>query len=120
VGFFSKSKHEKKFNNPFILVALFFFAMQSLSIASGVDEFARLSQKKDALIEGDCQRYGGTQKIPELDNPFVTLSKKGEKLGGYNNVIGFNRHIYIVVSVPAGGWFAKNVMGKRRMTICKF
>jgi len=120
VGVFSKSKLEKKYSNPFFLAALFFFSMQSLSIASGVDEFARLSQKKDALIEGDCQRYGGTQKIPELDNPFVTLSKEGEKLGGYNNVIGFDRHIYIVFSFPSGGWFAKNLMGQRRMTICKF
>ena len=118
MGLFGKSK--KKFNTPFILIALFFFAMQSFSIASEVDEFARLSQKKDALIEGDCQRYGGSQKIPELDNPFVTLSKEGEKLGGYNNVIGFNGHIYIVYSYSKGNWFEKNVMGKRRLTICKF
>ena len=94
--------------------------MQTLSMASGVDEFARLSNKKNALVEGDCQRYGGTQKIPELDDPFVTLSKKGKKLGGYNNVIGFNQRIYIVFSVPSGGWLMKNVMGQRRLSICKF
>ncbi len=113
-------QQENKFRKLFVSAAVLYFAMQSLSVASGLDEFARLANKKDALIEGDCQRFGGTQHIPELDNPFVTLSKKGEKLGGYNNVIGFNGGVYVVFSTPSGGWFAKNVMGQRRMSICKF
>ena len=89
-------------------------------MASGLGEFARLSNIKDALIEGDCQRFGGTQNIRELDNPLVTLSEKGRKLRGYNNVVDYNGRVYVVYSIQSGGWFAKNVMGQRRMSICKF
>ena len=113
-------QQENKFSKLFVSATLLYFAMQSLSMASGLNEFARLSNIKDALIEGDCQRFGGTQNIQELDNPFVTLSEKGKKLSGYNNVVGFNGRVYVVFSTPSGGWFAKNVIGQRQMSICKF
>ena len=106
-----------------LAVFLSFFLFTSIAstlLASDINEFARLSNIKDALKAGDCQRYGGTNKgIPQ--NPIQTLEKYGESLGGYRNVRRYNGDIYIVYSAPKSGFMNYLAGGiVREIVICKF
>ena len=68
----------------------------------------------------DCEKFGGTRKVM-LDNPFVTLNERGQRLGGYNNVLKYKGNIYIVYSAAKEGVLNFFLGGAMQTTkICKF
>ena len=74
----------------------------SLVFANSIEDFAARSQTKDALLDGDCKKWGGSVTgLPK--DPILTLEKYGERLGGYRNVVRYRGAIYILYSVPKKG-----------------
>lgn len=105
------------------LILKFFILIFSLTIsnpvkANSIEEFAARSQTKDALLDGDCQKWGGAIRgLPK--NPILTLEKHGERLGGYRNVLRYQGAIYVLYSVPKKG-ILNYLSSERKLVICKF
>ena len=102
------------------LLFLLTFAAGNPVFANDINEFARLSNIKDGLERGDCERYGGSRSgMPK--NPMQTLEAKGIRLGGYNNVRRYQGDIYVVYSVAKKSLLGSIVgNSERQVTICKF
>ena len=98
----------------FLLLSTYYFKN---AYASNMQEFIRLSKFKDALVEGDCQRYGGTTKgLP--DDAFIVLSE-APNYQGLRNVVRYRGNIFVFYSYASSGFFNK-MLGVRTMSICKF
>jgi len=101
-------------NSSFLLL----FVTLSLSIpfsanARSPSEFFRLSNIKVALVEGDCARFGGMRNDGDVAAMAGTLSRRGQKTRGYNNVIDYNGRVYVL-------WSYRSGLITRRMEFCVF
>lgn len=96
-----------------IFLLVFTLSFPFLARAQSPYEFFRLSNIKDALVEGDCERFGGVPSNSDVAELATTLSQRGEKVRGYNNVIDYRGRVYVL-------WSYRSGLIARRMEFCVF
>lgn len=96
-----------------LLIISFSFFLPFSASARTPSDFFRLSNIKDALVEGDCTRFGGFRFDGDVAAMASTLSRRGAKRRGYNNVIDYRGRIYVLWSYRSGAI-------TRRMEFCVF
>ena len=96
-----------------LLVIAFSFSLPVAVSARSPSEFFRLSNIKDALVEGDCERFGGVPNDGDVAELASTISRRGEKIRGYNNVIDYRGRVYVL-------WSYRSGLITRRMEFCVF
>ena len=83
--------------NAYLMV----FGIVSASAQSSSDFYQR-SNIKDALIEGDCERYGGQTFRGDVAAMAGVLVDEGRSVGGYRNVVQYGGEIYVLWSFRSG------------------
>lgn len=87
----------------FSILSLSLFLLFPVGVsAQSASDFYRLSNIEDALSEGDCARFGGMRFDGDVAAMANTLSQRGEKFRGYNNVIRYRGSIYVLWSYRSG------------------
>ena len=85
-----------------LLSAIIFSCFGYSANADVTQNFFRLSNIKDALVEGDCQRYGGYKYGGDVAKLAVKTSKRGKQIGNYRNVKRYKGDIYVLWSYRSG------------------
>ncbi|WP_131494575.1 hypothetical protein [Yoonia vestfoldensis] len=85
-----------------LLAAIAFSCMGFSAYADTTRDFFRLSNIKDALVDGDCQRYGGYKYRGDVAKLAVETSNNGTKIGNYRNVVRYDGGIYVLWSYRSG------------------
>ena len=97
-----------------IRVLKYFFMLAVLHAHSANAErkydFFQLSNIKDALEEGDCQRFGGYKYNGDVAKLAVLLNKQGKRVGTYNNVKQFNGNTYVMWGYRSGFIFVSTTL----------
>lgn len=95
-----------------LTVQVVFFGSVSAS-AQGSAEFYQRSNIKDALIEGDCQRFGGKDFRGDVSAMANALATDGQRVDGYKNVLRYRGKVYVL-------WTFRSGFVERTMKFCIF
>ena len=96
--------------NLLIYFGLFSIFYLSSAIAQTKYDFFQLSNVENALDEGDCEIFGGYRYNGDVAELSVLLSKRGRRVGTYNNVKSYNGNTYVLWGYRSGIIFVSTTL----------